>query len=48
MIKRVSKNKYEVLDSTGKKVLGTHSTHEQALRQLRAIEASKHARAKKS
>ncbi len=47
MIREVNKHKYEVLDSTGKKVLGTHPTHEAALRQLRAIEASKHARGKK-
>lgn len=35
-------NKWVVLDKKGKKVLGTHSTKEKALSQLRAIEISKH------
>lgn len=34
-------SKYVVLDSTGKKVLGTHSTKASALRQLQAIEINK-------
>lgn len=34
-------NDWVVLDRTGKKVLGTHSTKEQAEGQLRAIEANK-------
>lgn len=38
----VKKNsKYQVRDSSGKKVLGEHSTRREALRQLRAIEISK-------
>lgn len=36
--------KYVVLNSTGTKVLGKHSTRAKALKQLRAIEASKHSR----
>jgi len=35
-------DKWVVLDSTGKRVLGTHNTKQDALRQLRAIEAHKH------
>lgn len=35
------KNKYEVRDSSGSKLLGSHATREAALRQLRAIEISK-------
>ena len=34
-------NKYQVLDSEGKKVLGEHLTREDALKQLAAIEISK-------
>lgn len=34
-------NKYQVLDSEGKKVLGEHLTREQAVKQLAAIEISK-------
>jgi hypothetical protein len=35
------KNKWCVYDSSGRKLLGTHSTKEQALRQLAAVESSK-------
>lgn len=35
-------NKWVVLDHTGKKVLGTHPTKEEAEKQLRAIEMHKH------
>lgn len=38
---RKEKNKFVVRDSSGKKVLGTHKTKEEALAQLRAIEISK-------
>ena len=41
MIREISKGRYEVLDSTGSKVLGTHKSKEKALAQLKAIEASK-------
>lgn len=34
-------DKWVVTDSSGKKILGTHSTREKALNQLRAVEASK-------
>lgn len=34
-------DKWVVLDSTGKKVLGTHPSKEEADTQLRAIEANK-------
>lgn len=37
-------SEWVVLDSTGKKVLGSHKTKRDALRQLRAIEANKHGR----
>lgn len=40
MIKK-SGNKLKVMDSEGKKTLGSHSTRKEALAQLRAIEASK-------
>ena len=40
MIKKKG-NSYVVKDSTGKKTLGTHSTKQKALSQLRAIEISK-------
>jgi len=39
-------NKYKVLDSSGKKVLGTHLTKEKAAKQLAAIEISKAKRGK--
>lgn len=39
--------KFLVTDSSGSRVLGTHATKDEALAQLRAIEASK-ARAKKN
>jgi hypothetical protein len=35
-------NNWVVLDKSGKKVLGTHPTHKKALKQLQAIEISKH------
>lgn len=35
-------DKWEVTDSTGKKVLGTHPTREEALKQLHAVEWTKH------
>lgn len=34
-------NKWVVTDSSGKKILGTHESKEKALKQLRAVEASK-------
>lgn len=34
-------SKYVVLDSSGKKVLGTHNTRKEALAQLRAVEINK-------
>jgi len=37
--------KWVVTDSTGKKVLGTHTSRASALRQLQAVEAAKHRRA---
>ncbi len=40
MIKKVG-SKYQVRDSSGKKLLGSHKTRKAALAQLRAIEASK-------
>lgn len=40
MIKK-SGNQYVVTDSTGEKILGKHESKKQAIRQLRAIEASK-------
>lgn len=40
MIRKVG-SKYKVLDSSGKKVLGTHPTKEKAAKQLAAIEISK-------
>lgn len=43
MIKAVG-NKFYVLDSTGKKVLGKHSSKKKAVAQLQAIEISKHKR----
>ena len=38
-------DKYVVKDSKGKKVLGTHSTRQAALKQLAAIEISKKGKA---
>lgn len=46
MIKKQG-SKYLVMDSTGKKVLGTHPTRAQALKQLAAVEISKAQRKKK-
>ena len=43
MIKAVG-DKFYVLDSTGKKVLGKHSSKKKAVAQLQAIEISKHER----
>ncbi len=40
-------NKFIVTDSSGKKLLGTHTTLAAANRQLRAIEASKSGKAQK-
>lgn len=37
-----SGNKYLVKDSSGRKILGMHTTKKQALAQLRVIEANKH------
>lgn len=47
MIVHGGKGKWSVKDSTGKKTLGTHTSYESALAQLRAIEAAKHRRGKK-
>lgn len=41
------KNKWVVLDSAGKKVLGEHATKMKAIKQLAAIEISKKKRGKK-
>lgn len=35
-------DKWVVLNKSGKKVLGTHSTKEDAMKQLKAIEINKH------
>jgi len=40
-------NKYQVLDSEGKEVLGEHDSREKALKQLAAIEISKQKGGKK-
>jgi len=40
MIKK-SRDKFKVYDSTGKKLLGTHSTRAAAVKQIAAIEISK-------
>ena len=40
MIKQ-SDGKFIVTDSTGEKILGTHESKEQAIKQLQAIEISK-------
>lgn len=37
-------NKWVVTDKSGKKTLGTHTSREAAVKQLRAIEANKHRR----
>jgi len=42
---RKTKSGYQVLDSKGKKVLGTHESKKKALKQLAAIEISKKRRA---
>lgn len=42
MIKKEN-GSYNVYDKAGKKKLGSHKTHADALSQLRAIEISKHA-----
>ena len=42
---RKTKSGYQVLDSEGKKVLGTHESKKKALKQLAAIEISKKRRA---
>ena len=47
MLKHVG-NKWYVLDSSGKKVLGKHSTKEKAVKQLSAIEISKKERTEES
>lgn len=39
-------SQYQVMDSKGKKVLGTHPNRKAALRQLAAIEISKKQRGK--
>ena len=36
--------KYVVMNSSGTKTLGTHTTRAKAMKQLRAIEMSKHKR----
>jgi len=41
MIRKRGEKKWVVLDRTGKKVLGTHTTKKAAEKQLRAIEANK-------
>jgi hypothetical protein len=45
---RKSGSGYVVKDSSGSRTLGRHATHAEALAQLRAIEASKARRGKKS
>lgn len=35
-------NKWIVTDKSGKRILGTHTSREAAVKQLRAIEANKH------
>lgn len=45
MIKKVG-DSYNVMDSSGKKLLGRHKTIEKAKAQLRAIEASKASKGK--
>jgi hypothetical protein len=43
MIRKVG-NKYVVKNSTGTKTLGTHTTRKAAVKQMQAIEISKHKR----
>lgn len=43
-MKRKMGGKWQVLTGDGKRVLGTHKTEAEADAQLRAIEASKHAK----
>lgn len=45
MIRRRN-GKFQVVTSDGSRVLGTHDTKDEALKQLRAVEASKHDRKK--
>ncbi len=45
MIKKVG-TKYNVYTEDGSKLLGSHSNHEDAVKQLQAIEISKHSRGK--
>ena len=45
MIRRRN-GKFQVVTSDGGRVLGTHDTKDEALKQLRAVEASKHDRKK--
>jgi hypothetical protein len=45
MLKHIG-NSWKVFDSTGKKLLGTHKSRAEALRQIAAIEASKAKRKK--
>jgi hypothetical protein len=40
-------DKWKVLDSSGKQVLGTHDTRQGAVAQLQAIEIGKHKDSKK-
>jgi hypothetical protein len=39
-------DKWKVLDSSGKQVLGTHNTRGEAVKQLQVIEADKHIKSK--
>jgi len=39
-------SKYVVTNKSGKKVLGSHATRKSAVKQLRAIEISKHKKGK--
>lgn len=41
MIREISKGLFQVLTADGKKVLGTHKSKEDAVKQLQAIEASR-------
>lgn len=47
MIIKKSNNRYEVRSKNGKKLLGIHKTRLEALRQMQAIEASKHEKGNK-
>lgn len=42
MIHKTASGKYQVKTADGSRVLGTHSSYEKALAQLRAVEANKH------